>query len=327
MNATAKKPLVAVSIGGGRGQSATLRAFRQLTDDITAIVTMFDSGGSSGILRREFGHLPFGDVRRCLVALAGDDEQSRHIGAALSYRFPSDSSVRGHTLGNLLFSSLIERGEDPTAAIALLSNMLNLTGRVLPVTFDDAELRAELADGSVLTGEANIDLRTTATPPIKKVALNKPVKSNPTALEAIARADLVVLGPGDLYTSIIPNLLPDGIAAALHQTTARVGYICNIMTKRAETDGYTTADFARQISTYTKGKKLDFIIASDSAKIPAASITEYEREHARPVPHDTAQTAQFARQIITADIAHALPNASLRHDSQKLAQAIQNALT
>ncbi|MBI4220994.1 MAG: YvcK family protein, partial [Chloroflexi bacterium] len=219
-----------VVMGGGTGCSSVLRGLKRHTDRITAIVTMFDSGGSSGILREEFGYPPLGDLRQCLVALGEEGEATEALRDAFEFRFSKESSLNGHSVGNLLLAALTTLHRDVEGAIAEMSQILRLKGRVIPVSLAQADLCAELEDGTIVRGESRIDLRRKSLPRIREVFLDPGAPANPRAMEAILEADAVVLGPGDLYTSVIPNLLADGIVPALRKTTAALVYVCNLMT-------------------------------------------------------------------------------------------------
>ena len=297
------KRLKIVSVGGGSGQSITLRAVKYLTDQVSAIVTMFDSGGSSGQLRREFGYLPFGDVRQCLLALANtDDSNRRMIAEFMRYRFATESSLRGHALGNLLLAALTEH-QGLEYAINELSMMLQVKGRVLPVTFENTELVADLQDGTSIEGEAQIDQRKSSSPKISSVHLNHKIQVNPAVIEAIRAADLLILGPGDLYTSIIPNFLPLGVREVLQSPQIPVVcYVSNLMTKFGETDDYKVSDFARELCKYMGLEKLDYVLA-DNTHFPEGVLKHYEAENARPIEVDEEELKRYSRNVITANFA------------------------
>ena len=315
-----------VSIGGGSGQKATLRALRQLTSNVTAVVTMFDSGGSSGRLKQEFGYLPLGDLRQCLVALASGDAQSQTLADMLQYRFKGQSSLAGHAVGNLLLAALTELHLGLEDAITELSKLLGVRGRILPVTYEKAELLAHLADGTSITGESNIDQRGMAVPNIASVALSKEVPVNPQVADAIAAADLIVLGPGDLYTSLVPNLLPSGILEPLEAAKAPLCYVCNIMTKQGETDGYTAAHFVEALARYLGKRHLDYVLVN-SAEFAQDTLEQYRNEGAEPVRDDGALAAIGNFSVIRDDYAFEKRSGStVRHSPQKLAEAFARIL-
>ncbi len=307
-----------VVIGGGSGSSVLLRGLKRHAVDLTAIVTMFDSGGSTGLLRREFGYPPLGDLRQCLVALSEDSETTKALRSASEFRFEKDSSLNGHSLGNLLLAALTTVRNDLEDGIGEMSRILRIRGSVVPVSLEQADLCAELEDGSVLRGESNIDLRNAEIPRISRVFLDPPVAANPRALKAILAADVVVFGPGDLYTSIIPNLLVSDVAQALRLTNAKLVYVCNLMTKHGETDGYRASDFTGEICRYV-GTKLDWAVLN-TGYVPPQVRRMYVDERAEPVEIDEEEVAKRADRILAAPFSVADPK--VRHDSDRLAASI-----
>ncbi len=309
-----------VVIGGGSGSAVLLAGLKQHTSNITAIVSMFDSGGSTGILREEFGYPPFGDIRQCLVALAGDDEKAEALRSAFDFRFHSTSSLNGHSVGNLVLAALTSALDSGViGAISELSRMLEIKGRVIPVTLEDAQLCAELASGTVVVGESNIDQRGEETPPIKRVFLDREVRANPDALAAIAEADVVVLGPGDLYTSVVPNLLASGIPQALRSTRGPVSYVCNVMTKLGETSGYDASRFTEVVSTYLGGFKVKYAIVNTQS-VPEDVQARYKTEGAEPVDPDGERLLDFAENVMNERLLNLGP--PVRHDSERLAELV-----
>jgi uncharacterized cofD-like protein len=281
---------------------------------------MFDSGGSTGILREEFGYPPFGDIRQCLLALAGDDQNAAALRTVFEFRFSSSSSLRGHSVGNLVLAALTSAHKDGiTGAIEELSGMFSLRGDVVPVTLEDAHLCAELMDGTVVRTESAIDLRGEETPPIKRVYLDRPVIANPAARKAIREADAVVLGPGDLYTSVIPNLLADGIGDALRTTKARLVYVCNVMTKLGETSGYGAGDFVRSVAGYLDGRKLDYAVVN-TQPIPESVRETYLAEGAEPVEADGEHVLEHALNVVHEPLLNLGP--PVRHDAARLAALV-----
>ena len=309
-----------VVIGGGSGSAVLLRGLKRHTSNITAIVSMFDSGGSTGILREEFGYPPFGDIRQCLVALAGNDKKADALRSVFDFRFQSASSLNGHSVGNLVLAALTSALDTGvTGAIAELSGVLEVKGKVIPVTLEDANLCAELADGSILVGESKIDLRGEETPPIKRVFLDKEVAANPEALGAIADADVVVLGPGDLYTSVIPNLLASGINDAICKAAAPSAYICNVMTKLGETSGYDAARFTEVVSSHLGGRKVNYAVVNTQS-VPEDVRAHYKAEGAEPVDPDGDRVLQYADNVLAESLLNLGP--PVRHDSEKLAELV-----
>ena len=288
-----EKTLKVVVIGGGRGSSVVLQGLTRYTSELTAVVTMFDSGGSSGLLQSEFGYPPLGDLRQCLLGLSEDNETTRPLRELIGFRFREESSLNGHSLGNLLLAALTTLGEDLERAVDQMAGLLQITGRVVPVALERADLCAELGDRRIVRGESNIDLRGERSPRIERVFLEPTVPANPKAITAILDADAVVLGPGDLYTSIIPNLLAEGIPQALAATKATRIYVCNLMTKLGETDDFKASDFVREIVRYMGGPHLDWTLIN--TRLVSESIqAAYGEEGALPVHADMDQTQHYA---------------------------------
>jgi len=314
-----------VVIGGGSGSSSALRGLKNYDTDLTAIVTMFDSGGSTGILRDEFGYPPLGDIRQCLVALSPKgDAQVAALNSALDFRFDSGSSLQGHSVGNLVLAALTSVYNGVQGAIDELSRMLQLSGQVVPVTLDEAHLCARLVNGDVIRTESAIDLRGANGPGIDEVFLDADVKANPRALEAIASADTILLGPGDLYTSIIPNLLVEEVSAAIRDTNVPVIYACNLMTKLGETAGYGASTFASELVKYIGNRKLDYLLVNQTNFSPEV-LKVYEAEMASPVELDNGHAEKYAHQILLEDLAY-VDGLTVRHNSEKLASIVMNAI-
>jgi len=292
-----------------------LSSLKDLPVDITAIVSMADSGGSTGRLRDEYGVLPPGDVLKCLIALS-PFEQARDI---LQSRFGGDGKLKQHNAGNLLLVFLSQYlSGDFAQAVDALGQILQIKGKVLPVTTDKATLVAELEDGTFLNGETEIDIvhgdRQSKIKRIFLVPHNSKLEVYPPVLSAIKEADFVVIGPGDIYTSIIPNLLVPGLVSALQNTQAKVIYFPNIMTKFGESDDFTTKDFVQVVEKYLQ-RQVDHVIANET--MPETSVTEkYLLENARPVI-----IASDDERIIRADL---LTDGELaRHDINKLTKILK----
>ncbi|MGB9804563.1 gluconeogenesis factor YvcK family protein [Desulfofundulus sp.] len=301
-----------VVIGGGTGLSVLLRGLKHYTSNITAIVTVADDGGSSGRLRGELGMLPPGDIRNCLVALADKESLMEDL---LQYRFQS-GDLAGHSLGNLLLAALNHVAGGFHEAVQALSKVLAIRGQVLPVTLQNVVLGAELSDGTLVYGESSIPR---CRKPIKRVFL---VPADcyplPEALKAIATADAVVLGPGSLYTSILPNLLVRGIADAIARTRAVRIYVCNVMTQPGETDGYTASDHLQAIINHA-GPIVDYMVVNQGS-IPARLKVRYRREGAVPVVVDGEKLQQMGVTVIGANLVH--EGNVVRHHPDKLARII-----
>lgn len=317
-----KQPKIVV-IGGGTGTYTVLSGLRDYPVDLTAIVSMFDSGGSSGRLRDEFGILPPGDVRQSLLALSKLPIDKLILRQLLDYRFKNGLGLKGHSFGNLFLTALTEITGRIDLAIAEAAKILDVQGQVLPVSLDNCHLCARLEDGTIIKGETNIDIRRVR-PELKilDVFLDPPAKIFPGAKRAILEADLIVLGPGDLYTSTIPNLLVEGVTKALARSKAKIFYICNLMTKHGETDGFAVSDFVKEIKRYLGPavKKLKRVLVNNYWRIPKSILARYFQEKSYPVKYDVQNCQQLGAEIVL------LPLASggelLRHNPQKLAKAI-----
>jgi len=320
-----KKRKSIVVIGGGSGSSVALRGLKSYDVDLTAIVTMFDSGGSTGILREEFGYPPFGDIRQCLVALSDkDNDQIMALNSALDFRFDAESSLNGHSVGNLVLAALTTVYNGVQGAIDELSRMMQLEGQVVPVTLDEAHLCARLIDGQVIQTESAIDLRGANGPGISEVYLDNEISANGRALQAIREADAILLGPGDLYTSVIPNLLVQEVSDAIRDTESPVIYACNLMTKLGETAGYGSSTFASEVVRYIGGRKLDYLLVS-STNFPNDVLNVYSAEDAQPVEFDNDDPDKFCNEILVRDLAY-IDGLTVRHNSERLAGIVMAAI-
>ena len=309
-----------VVFGGGTGIFNLLRGLKHYSNNIVAIVTMMDSGGSSGRLRDEFGHLPPGDVRQALVALSPDDRSSLTLRQLFNYRFSKGEGLEGHSFGNLFLTALAEITGGADKAVAEAGRILGIRGRVYPVTLTNSNLVARLEDGKEIVGETNIDVRKEKSNAIiDYVYLDPTAYAYPEALREIETADVIVLGPGDLYTSVIPNLLVDGVAGAINYSRAKKVYICNLMTKHNESDGFAASDFVREIKTYLENGKLDYVVVN-KGELPQKLVKRYEKEKAQPVEADIEEVKKQTKNVIAKSIAEA--GTLLRHDSGKIARII-----
>jgi uncharacterized cofD-like protein len=308
-------------IGGGTGIYAVLTGLRDHTSHITAIVSMSDNGGSSGRLRDEFGYLPPGDVRRCLVALASD-EDSLLLRQLFEYRFDRGLGLNGHTFGNLLLTALTDVLGSIDRAIDEAGHLLRIRGRVLPVTLSDTTLCARLADGHEIRGETDIDVRKVHHDvPISGVYLLPAAQVNPPVLEAITEADLIVMGPGDLYTSVIPNLLVSGMPEAIRASRAKRVYVCNVMTKHGETDGFAASDFIREINRYLGGDgALDCAVLNYHESLPRPLLQRYKSEKSDPVSIDLAGCYEAVPQLAIRPLT--ATGSLVRHDAARLAATL-----
>ncbi len=310
-----------VVIGGGSGIFNVLKGLKNYPISITSIVTTFDNGGSTGILRDEFGILPPGDLRRSLVALSPDTGDST-IRDLFSFRFPKESSLHGHSFGNLFLQALDSVTGNEVSAIKKASEILNIKNKIFPISVDKAHLCAELENGEIIKGQTNIDKpKHDGSVKIKKVFLEPNAIIYTEAYDAIINADIVVMGPGDLYTSIIPNFLVEGFPDAIEQTKAKIIYILNIMTKWGETNNFKASDFAKALLLYVKKDKLDYIICNNS-KINSELTEKYKGEKAEPVLIDKNELEKYANNIIEEDVS--LQAEIVRHDAKKIASVIMS---
>jgi len=302
-----------VAIGGGTGLSTILRGLKGYTANLTAIVTVTDDGGSSGRLRTELGVLPPGDIRNCLVALADSESMMTDL---FQYRFNEGDGLSGHSFGNLFLAAMCGIAGDFDRAIKESSRVLAIKGRVLPSTLANVSLEATLADGSCVLGETSVS-RSTA--PIQQVRLVPPsCEPLPEAIEAILAADAVILGPGSLYTSIMPNLLVPGIAEAIEASRGKRFYVCNIMTQPGETDGMTASDHVRVLLDAGDRRLFDYALLN--VQEPRRLLRMYESEGAHQVAPDVDRVAGLGVTPIPGKFVS--ETQQVRHDPKRLAQAI-----
>jgi uncharacterized cofD-like protein len=294
-----------VAVGGGNGLAALLRGLKVHTSNLTAVVTMADDGGSSGALRRDMGMPPPGDLRNCLVALADDESMMSRL---FQYRFPAGGGLQGHSFGNLFMAALADVTGDFERAVQESTHVLKVRGRVLPSTLDDVVLHAQLEGGDQVSGESTIT-----------AADRLPRRVLPQAITALRRADLVVLGPGSLYTSVIPNLLIPEVRAAIKDTKAWVVYVCNVMTQPGETDGYTAADHLDALHRHGLTGLVDVVLVNDTP-VSADLVASYRRFGARPVVVDEDRLKAAGVKVTHARVA--AESNVVRHDAERLAHAL-----
>jgi uncharacterized cofD-like protein len=303
-----------VAIGGGTGLSTLLRGLKAYAAHLTAVVTVTDDGGSSGRLRRELGILPPGDINDCLVALAEVEPVMTRL---FQYRFDR-GDLAGHSFGNLFLASMVGVGGDLVSAVRLASRVLAIRGQVLPATADQAVLGAEFMDGTVVEGESAIPL---LRKPIRRVYLNPPnVRAVPEVLEALAQADLILLGPGSLFTSVLPNLLVPGIAEAHRRATAPVVYIVNVMTQPGETDGFRASDHVRTVVEHLGGGVVDVALVNTQMPRNRAVLERYQEQGAFPVEPDLERIRHLGVEAVGRPLMSETD--LLRHDPARLAQAV-----
>ena len=305
-----------VAIGGGTGLSMLLRGIKKYTNNITAVVTVGDDGGSSGRLREDMGILPPGDIRNCIAALADDDDLITEL---FQYRFKKGEGLEGHSFGNLFLTALCAITGNMVKAVKESSKVLNIRGVVLPATLDDMKLAAEFEDGSIVHGESNIpeehkQIKRLFTQPTNCQAL-------PEVLEAILHADLIILGPGSLYTSVIPNLLVSGIVDAIEKSFAKKIYVCNIMTQPGETDNYSVASHINALISHAKGKKIiDAVLVNNS--LPENISEGYAKTGSIPVRLDMENIAPIGVEIVSQKLIQENRQGLVRHSSNRVARAV-----
>ncbi|NLY51097.1 MAG: YvcK family protein [Firmicutes bacterium] len=303
-----------VALGGGTGLSTLLRGLKEYTDYITAIVTVTDTGGSSGRLRDELGVLPPGDIRNCLVALADTEPLMEKL---FQYRFKGGTGLAGHSFGNLFLVSMTEVVGDFELAIKETSRVLAVRGRVLPSTLSSVTLEAEYTNGRRARGETNIvrpGMR------IRRLSLDPAdCQPLPEAIQALEKADLSVLGPGSLYTSVITNILVKDIAVAIRSSSAVKVYVANVMTQPGETEGYTVADHVEALIEHGGRGIVDWVLANNQRVAPEL-LSRYRREGAEPVKISRRSLARFGVQLKEAPLL--AEEEVARHDPARLSRAI-----
>ena len=308
-----------VAIGGGTGLSTLLRGIKEETSNITAIVTVMDDGGSSGRLRSDLDVLPPGDIRNCILALAEDEERMAHL---FQHRFWGKAELAGHSLGNILLVGLEQATGGFDRAIEEMSYILNVRGEVVPATLEKSHLRAEMEDGEWIEGESRITMDPRR---IVRIELSKKdVTPYYRVLEALETADLILLGPGSLFTSIIPNLLVEGVAQAIAVSAAEKILVGNLMTQPGETDGFSLSDHLDALANYVDLTRFDKVIVND-ALAPDEFITSYRQEASEPVINNLASENKYKIKVISADLlgfAELSGKQTVKHDPRKLARAI-----
>jgi uncharacterized cofD-like protein len=325
MSTPSRGPRVVV-IGGGTGSFSVLSGLKYYARDITAIVNMSDDGGSTGVLRDELGALPPGDIRQNLVALSESDQILRDL---FNYRF-EEGSLKGHSFGNLFLTALEKTTGSFADAVKTAGQILNITGQVVPVTLTDSKLTLTRPDGSTLTGQHSIeDTHFTAKPDLTLVPA---AQLNPEAKAAMAEADLVVIAPGNLYTSLAPALIVPGLGEALAASRARVIYVCNLVTKPGQTDNFTVVDFAAEIERFIGAPVLDYVIYN--AHKPSTELLEkYARAEEYAVEFDRANLERQHYHTLGSNLVSdtipqlkpaekLIPRTLIRHDGDKVARLI-----
>ncbi|MGL5328895.1 MAG: gluconeogenesis factor YvcK family protein [Peptostreptococcaceae bacterium] len=312
-----------VVIGGGTGQSIFLRGLKHYTQNITAIVTVADDGGGSGVLREDLGMLPPGDIRNCLLALANIEPTMNEV---MQYRF-QDGNLKGQSFGNLFIAAMNGLYGNFETAVYKMSEIFAITGRVLPVTLEDVNLIAKLKDGSIIKGESNIPKGVKAQKSdIERISLD-PVDVKPLheVIASIQEADIIVIGPGSLYTSIIPNLLVKGVTRAIKKSKAPKVYISNVMTQPGETENYNVINHINAIYNHTGKGLIDYIIVNNEI-LPKNVFEKYKKDGAKQVLLDEVQNKELKEmgiKVIEDNLVEVKKN-YIRHDAKHMANIIVN---
>lgn len=306
-----------VAIGGGTGLSTLLRGIKDYSANITAIVTVADDGGSSGRIRREMGMLPPGDIRNCIASLADEEKLLTEL---FQYRFTAGEGLNGHSFGNLFLTALNDITGSLEGAIDASAKVLAVKGKVLPSTLSDVTLWARFADGKIVEGESNIP---EVGEKIIELGCNPPnPPATPAVIKAIEQAQYIILGPGSLYTSIIPNLLIPEIRDAIAKSSAPKIYVCNIMTQKGETDGYSVSDHIRAIDQVCGGKIFDAVLVQ--GRSPSEEILKkYAQKHCHPVYLDREEVIKLGRRIVQGNVmSQDSEGGYVRHNSQLLGKTL-----
>ena len=313
-----------VVIGGGTGSFVLLSGLKQYPVDLTAIVPVTDDGGSTGRLRDEFGFLPVGDIRQCLAALAPENGQLRKL---LLYRFDKGKGLKGHNLGNLLLTALEDMVGTEPAAVIQAAKLFRLKGKVFPISKKLVKLVAKYSTGKTIVSEHKIETHKLAPDEtITQMSTQLLAQINNRAAEAIKQADLIIFAPGDLYNSIIANLIIKGTKSAIKSSSAKLVYVVNLMTLNSQTHGFTASDHVKEIEKYA-GKSVDHVVINSQTISPAIKKT-YEKFAEYPVKDDIGPNSRLIRQPLLAKSAYQKPKSDilkrslLRHDPNKLAKAL-----
>ncbi|XJZ26888.1 uridine diphosphate-N-acetylglucosamine-binding protein YvcK [Bacillota bacterium Lsc_1132] len=308
-----------VIVGGGTGLPVLLRGLKQYPVDITAIVTVADDGGSSGRLRDDLHIPPPGDIRNVLAALSDVEPLIEEM---FQHRFQTSNELSGHSLGNLILAAMTSITGNFVHAIQEMSKVLNVHGKVLPAANQSVVLHAELEDGTIVSGESKIPF---SGKKIHKVFLTPDdIQPLPETIQAIVQADLIIIGPGSLYTSILPNLLVPKLGEEVCRSHAKKVYICNLMTQAGETHGFTASDHVKAIYDHMNCAFIDTILVNNE-EIPADVQLRYKKELAHPVQYDLPRLFDLGLEVVHGDIA-VLEHGALRHDPKKVAEILYNLL-
>jgi uncharacterized cofD-like protein len=326
-----------VVIGGGTGTFTVLSGLKKYPVDLTAIVTMMDSGGSNRILRDEFGILPTSDIRQCMVALASDDSDEL-LRKLFNYRFNAGIGISGMTFGNLFMAALTDIYGSQEKAIKKTCEILCVAGKIVPVTFDNVNLVARYENGKQVLGEHQIDEPGEELGKYRIVELGvfPEATVNPEALKSIRETDMIVLGPGDFYTSILCNVVVDGVAAAIKKSKAKKVFVMNLMTKYGQSNGFAASDFVVELEKYLGRDVIDYYLVNKPVKFPKGILSRYREEKAVIVKDDLAKIERLKGMVIRKNFVSGkvfekqpgdkLMRSLIRHDPGKLAGVIIDLL-
>ncbi|GAA0448723.1 MAG: gluconeogenesis factor YvcK family protein [Bacillota bacterium] len=308
-----------VVVGGGTGMPVLLRGLKDLPIQLTALVTVADDGGSTGRLRNEMAIPAPGDIRNVIAALSDAEPMLIEL---FQHRFSVGNGLSGHSMGNLLLAAMTSITGNFNMGIREISRVLNVKGKIYPISNDNMSLHAEMEDGTIISGESNIPLSKKR---IERVFLSpQPVQPLPNAVRALKKADLIVIAPGSLYTSIMPTIIMPQIDEAIRHTTGQVVYVCNVMTQAGETTGYTAADHVQAIRDHIGEKSVDAIVVHNEP-IEQTVRDMYAEENAAPVIYDTDRLLEMGLRIIEGDIIDPTQS-TLRHDNHKVASLLYSIL-
>ena len=304
-----------VTIGGGTGLSVLLRGLKKYPLEITAVVTVADDGGSSGKIRSDMNIPSPGDIRNVIAALS---DVEPYLEKMFQYRFDS-GEVKGHPVGNLMIAAMTDIHGDFSTAVKVMSRILNVRGTVLPTTNDIATLNAVLSDGEIIRGESSI---TKAGGVIDHVYITPSrVKPNEDVLKAIEEADYIIMGPGSLYTSIIPNLVISNVSEKIRESNAKKIYVCNVMTQHGETDNYSVCDHILAINKHVEGNIFDLVIAN-SREFDDSILSKYHKEKQEPVKIDHEKIEELGIKLIKNNDVGIVDNNTIRHNADKVSELI-----
>lgn len=312
-------------IGGGTGSSVVLEGLKKYGDlNLSVVVGMMDDGGSNNTLREEFGLLPLSDIRKCIVSLS-EENQNQILKKLFTYRFDKGEGLVGHTMGNLLMIAMTEIMGSEIGAIQMAHYLFGVRGNIIPVTLDDVRLVAEYEDGSKVLGETNID-EIDKQKKIKKLYLDKEAVASEDALKAIREAEYIILGPGDIYTTILQNILVSGIPEELQKTKAKIIYITNLMSKKGQTRGYTQSEIVKILEDYI-GRKVDVILCNNGV-YPEDVVKKYKEVGEDIIEDDLGKDRRVLRMDVVAqdetkkEKGDQLTRSLIRHDSDKLSKSL-----